>query len=105
MSSDAVLVLTGLTTTTDVERHLYRPSQIVDSIEELLSELSRNGDAQQGSSDRHRPPISLLHVAHERSGSLTTAACAADGLHCLFNPSFWRLGIGASSTSMVVLPP
>jgi NagD protein len=34
-----ILVLTGLTTTSDVDRHPYRPSRIVESIAELLPEL------------------------------------------------------------------
>jgi NagD protein len=36
---EAILVLTGVTTREDAERHPYRPSRIVDSIAELVEEL------------------------------------------------------------------
>jgi NagD protein len=36
---EAILVLTGVTTREDAERHPYRPSRIVDSIAELVDEL------------------------------------------------------------------
>jgi NagD protein len=36
---EAILVLTGLTTREDAERHPYRPSRIVDSIADLIEEL------------------------------------------------------------------
>ena len=38
-----ILVLTGLTTMSDAERHPYRPSRIVDSIGDLLPELGPVG--------------------------------------------------------------
>ncbi len=38
-----ILVLTGLTTMSDAERHPYRPSRIVDSIGDLLPELGSVG--------------------------------------------------------------
>jgi NagD protein len=36
---EAILVLTGVTTREDAERHPYRPSRIVDSIADLVDEL------------------------------------------------------------------
>jgi NagD protein len=36
---ETVLVLTGVTTREDAERHPYRPARIVDSIADLLDEL------------------------------------------------------------------
>ena len=36
---EAILVLTGVTTREDAERHPYRPSRIVDSIADLVEEL------------------------------------------------------------------
>ena len=36
---EAILVLTGVTTREDAERHAYRPSRIVDSIADLVDEL------------------------------------------------------------------
>jgi len=36
---EAILVLTGLTTREDAERHPYRPSRIVDSVADLVEEL------------------------------------------------------------------
>jgi NagD protein len=36
---EAILVLTGVTTRADAERHPYRPSRIVDSIADLIDEL------------------------------------------------------------------
>jgi NagD protein len=36
---EAILVLTGVTTREDAERHPYRPSRIVDSVAELVEEL------------------------------------------------------------------
>jgi NagD protein len=36
---EAILVLTGVTPGTDVERHPYRPSRVIDSIAELVGEL------------------------------------------------------------------
>jgi NagD protein len=36
---ETILVLTGMTTVTDVDRHPYRASRIVDSIADLLDEL------------------------------------------------------------------
>jgi NagD protein len=38
-----ILVLTGLTTMSDVERHPYRPSRIIDSIGELLPDVGMSG--------------------------------------------------------------
>jgi NagD protein len=36
---EAILVLTGVTSRADAERHTYRPSRIVDSIADLIDEL------------------------------------------------------------------
>jgi NagD protein len=36
---EAILVLTGVTTRADAERHPYRPSRIVDSVADLIEEL------------------------------------------------------------------
>jgi NagD protein len=36
---EAILVLTGVTSRTDAERHPYRPSRIVESVAELVEEL------------------------------------------------------------------
>src|SRR5881409_309526 len=36
---ETILVLTGMTTTQDAERYPYRPSQIVDSVADLVAEL------------------------------------------------------------------
>jgi NagD protein len=36
---ETILVLTGLTTRDDAERHPYRASRVVDSIADLLPEL------------------------------------------------------------------
>jgi NagD protein len=36
---EAILVLTGVTTRGEAERHPYRPSRIVDSIADLIDEL------------------------------------------------------------------
>jgi NagD protein len=36
---EAILVLTGVTTREDAERHPYRPSRIVDSVADLIDEL------------------------------------------------------------------
>jgi NagD protein len=36
---ETILVLTGLTTSEDAERHPYRPSRIVDSVADLIQEL------------------------------------------------------------------
>jgi NagD protein len=36
---ETVLVLTGLTTAVEADRHPYRPSRIVDSIADLIGEL------------------------------------------------------------------
>ena len=37
---EAILVLTGVTTRADAERHAYRPSRIVDSVADLADELA-----------------------------------------------------------------
>ena len=37
---ETVLVLTGLTSAEEAERYPYRPSRIVDSIADLIGELS-----------------------------------------------------------------
>ena len=37
---EAILVLTGVTTRADAERHAYRPSRIVDSVADLVDELA-----------------------------------------------------------------
>jgi NagD protein len=37
---EAILVLTGVTTRADAERHPFRPSRIVDSIADLIDELN-----------------------------------------------------------------
>ncbi len=36
---ETILVLSGLTTRDDAERHPYRPSRIVDSVADLLADL------------------------------------------------------------------
>jgi NagD protein len=36
---EAILVLTGVTSRAEAERHPYRPARIVDSIAELVDEL------------------------------------------------------------------
>jgi NagD protein len=36
---EAILVLTGVTTAGEAERHPYRPARIVDSIADLVDEL------------------------------------------------------------------
>ena len=36
---EAILVLTGVTSRADAERHPYRPSRIVESVADLLDEL------------------------------------------------------------------
>jgi len=36
---EAILVLTGVTTRDEAERHPYRPARIVDSIADLIEEL------------------------------------------------------------------
>jgi NagD protein len=36
---EAILVLTGVTTQVDAERHPYRPSRIVESVADLIDEL------------------------------------------------------------------
>jgi NagD protein len=37
---EAILVLTGVTSRADAERHAYRPSRIVESIAEILEDLA-----------------------------------------------------------------
>jgi NagD protein len=37
---EAILVLTGVTSLADAERHAYRPSRIVESIAEILEDLA-----------------------------------------------------------------
>jgi NagD protein len=36
---ETILVLTGISTTTDIDRHPFRPARIVDSVAELVGEL------------------------------------------------------------------
>jgi len=35
---ETILVLTGISTEADIERHPYRPARIVDSVAELIEE-------------------------------------------------------------------
>jgi NagD protein len=37
---EAILVLTGVTSRAEAERHAYRPSRIVESIAEILEDLA-----------------------------------------------------------------
>ena len=37
---EAILVLTGVTSRADAERHPYRPSRIIESVAELVEELA-----------------------------------------------------------------